>query len=230
MDDYMIYYGLTGIALLLTFGAQLYIQNIYRKYGQIANRNGITGARAAAEILLRNGITDVAVNKAGGFLTDKYDPINRAVTLSSNNYDSASIAGVAVSSHECGHVLQDKTDYAFLRIRAAMYPAVRISSFGGYLAITVGIMMGILGLIQLGILMECVILAFQIVTLPVEFNASARALAEIQKYGFLQEDELDGARKVLTAAALTYVAGVASAFLQILRLILMFGGRRRRND
>ena len=230
MNDYSLYYGMTMIAFVLTFGAQMYIQSTYRKYGQIANRNGITGARAAAEILLRNNITDVGINKGAGTLTDHYDPRNSTVTLSQVNYDQASIASVAVSSHECGHVLQDKTNYYFLRLRAAMYPIVSFSSYGGYLAIMVGVMFNILGLIQLGIMMECVILAFQVITLPVEFNASNRALQEIQKYGFLDNDELQGAQTVLRAAALTYVAGVASALLQILRLVVMFGGRRRRDD
>ncbi|MBR4471858.1 MAG: zinc metallopeptidase [Erysipelotrichaceae bacterium] len=230
MNDYSLYYGMTMIAFVLTFGAQMYIQSTYRKYGQIANRNGVTGARAAAEILLRNNITDVGINKGAGVLTDHYDPRNSTVTLSQANYDNASIASVAVSSHECGHVLQDKTNYYFLRLRAAMYPIVSFSSYGGYLAIMVGVMFNILGLIQLGILMECVILAFQVITLPVEFDASNRALREIQKYGFLDNDELQGAQTVLRAAALTYVAGVASALLQILRLVVMFGGRRRRDD
>ena len=230
MNDVSVYYGMTFIALILTFGAQMYIQSNYRKFGQIANRNGITGARAAAEILLRNGITDVSIQKGGRTLTDHYDPRNSTVTLSEANYDSASIASVAVSSHECGHVMQDKMGYFFLRLRTAMYPIVSFSSYGGYFAIMIGVMFGIMDLIRLGILMECIILVFQIITLPVEFDASNRALREIEKYNFLEPDELAGARTVLRAAALTYVAGVASAFLQILRLVVMFGGRRRRDD
>ncbi|MBR5342074.1 MAG: zinc metallopeptidase [Erysipelotrichaceae bacterium] len=227
MDDYTTYYMLTFLAFAITMSAQLYIKIIYSRYSRIRCSSGFTGARTAAEILLRNGITDVRVVQVAGYLSDHYDPRNSTVSLSQNNYANDSLASIAVASHECGHVLQDKENYAFLKIREKIIPVVSFSSFAGYIAIMVGILFELMDLIWMGIFMECIILAFQIITLPIEFDASRRALAEIENYGFVSVEELKGARKVLTAAALTYVAGVASTVLEIMRLVIMFGGRRR---
>ena len=228
MNDYYLYYGLTTLALLLTFGAQIYVQNVYAKYGNIRIMNGINGASVARDILDRNGLGAVQILKTGGILTDRYDPKNMQVVLSQNNFENPSIASVAVAAHECGHALQHKESYAFLNVRSALLPLVNISSYGGYLAIMLGAFLNMMNLIWIGIAMEIVILLFQVITLPVEFDASRRALVQIQENAYLTQEETAGAKKVLTAAALTYVAAVASTLLQILRLILSFGGRRER--
>ena len=230
MNDYQVYYGLTLLAFVITFGAQLYINAAYSKYSRIANHAGISGARTASEILYRNDLGQIGVNPTGGYLTDHYDPQKKSVTLSQNNYSDNSIAAMAVAAHECGHALQDKENYAFLRIRAALVPAVNFSSYAGYLAITIGLLFSSYSIIWIGILLECVILVFQLVTLPVEFNASRRALVQLNDLGLAQGDDLKGAKTVLTAAALTYVAGVASALIQVFRLVLLYGGRGNRDD
>ena len=227
MNDYYLYYGLTTLAFLVTFGAQIYVQNTYAKYGNIRIMNGINGASVARDILDRNGLGGIEITSINGVLTDRYDPKNNQVVLSVGNYQNASIAAVAVAAHECGHALQHKESYAFLNVRTAMLPLVNISSYGGYLAIMLGAFLNMMNLIWLGIAMEIVILLFQVVTLPVEFDASRRALIQINENGYLTQEETVGAEKVLRAAALTYVAAVASTLLQILRLILSFGGRRR---
>ena len=228
MNDYYMYYGLTSLAFFLTFGAQMYIQSVYNKYGNIHGSRSYRGAEVARDILNKNDLESVNVQKMAGFLTDRYDPNSRNVILSQSNYDSDSIASVAVAAHECGHALQHKESYAFLNIRSAMLPIVSISSYGGYMAIMLGIFLNMINLIWVGIAMEIVILLFQMITLPVEFDASNRALLQIQENAYLNEEEFEGAKKVLTAAALTYVAGVASTFLQIIRLVLSFGGRSNR--
>ena len=230
MNDYTIYYGLTFLAFFITYGAQLYIQSVYRKYSQIKNEKVYTGAMVAKELLFNNDLHEISVNQGGGMLTDHYDPKNKNVTLSQSNFSSDSIAAIAVAAHECGHAVQDKQQYALLNIRASLVPLANFSSYAGYLSIMMGLMLGMMNLIWFGILLECVILVFQIVTLPVEIDASNRALAMIQQYGYVNDGELDGARTVLRAAALTYVAGVASTVLQILRLVLVYGRRddRRR--
>ena len=228
MDDYTIYYGLTFLAFVVTFGAQLYIKAVYSRYSKIPNQSGITGARTASEILYRNDLSSINVLPTTGYLSDHYNPQNLSVSLSQDNYSSASIAAMAVAAHECGHALQDKESYAFLKVRTSLVPAANFSSFAGYLAIMLGIFIGMSELIWIGILLEGVILLFQLVTLPVEFDASSRALVKLQEYGLAEGEDLAGAKKVLTAAALTYVAGVASSLLQILRLVLLYGRRDNR--
>ena len=226
MNDVTTYYILALLPLFVTLIAQSYVKNTYRKYGQIAGSTGYTGAAVARDILDRNGLHSVEIQKMKGLLTDRYDPRNTSVYLSEGNHDSNSIAAVAVSAHECGHALQHRDSYAFLNVRSAMLPLVNISSYGGYLAIMLGMFMNMMNLIWIGIAMELVILLFQIITLPVEFNASSRALVQIRENGYLQGSQIDDARKVLNAAALTYVAGAAATFFQIFRLIVSFGGKK----
>ena len=229
MDDYTIYYGLTFLAIAITYGAQLYIQSVYSKYSGIANRKGITGAMTAKELLFNNGMHEVTVKEVNGMLSDHFDPREPSVSLSQNNFESSSIAAVAVAAHECGHALQYKENYALLNIRASLVPLANFSSYAGYLSIMMGLMLGMMNLIWIGILLEGVILLFQIVTLPVEVDASRRALVQLQQYGLVEGEELEGAKTVLRAAALTYVAGVASTLLQVLRLVLVYGRRNRRD-
>ncbi len=230
MSDYTIYYGLTFLAIIITYGAQLYIQTTYAKFSKIANERGMTGAAVAKELLFNNDLHGVVVKEVNGMLSDHYDPRDQSISLSQNISQSSSIAAIAVAAHECGHALQDRDKYALLSVRASLVPIANIASMGGYISIMMGLMMGMINLVWFGILLECVILLFQLVTLPVEFDASRRALAQIQQYGYVNDTELEGARTVLRAAALTYVAGVASTLLQILRLVLVYGRRRDRRN
>ena len=217
-----------GVAMLITGGAQAYISSNYRKYKQIMVKSGKSGFDVAREILDRNGLSKVLILETEGELTDHYDSSKKVVKLSHDIYHGKSIASVSVASHECGHAIQDKNGYTFLRFRNSIVPLVNISSKLGYVAIMAGLLLGFLKLFWIGIAFEIVILVFQLVTLPVEFNASSRALKLIKEYGIVSEDEHSGAKKMLTSAALTYVAGVLSAIAEILRLLLMALGRNDR--
>ena len=210
-------------ATLITGGAQAYISMNYKKYKQISVRSGKSGFDVAREILDRNGLSKVLILETEGELTDHYDPSKKCVKLSHDIYHGKTIASVSVASHECGHAIQDKNGYKFLRFRNSIVPLVNFSSKIGYFAIMIGIFAGLVKLVWIGIAAEIIILLFQLVTLPVEFNASHRALKLIKEYGIVSEDEHNGAKKMLTSAALTYVAGVLSAITQILRLLLITG-------
>ncbi len=214
-------------ALIITGGASLYIKANYSKYKEILTKKKYTGFDTAREILDSNGLKDVLILEVQGELTDHYDPKKKVVSLSTDIYHSTSIASVAVAAHECGHAIQDKEGYSFLRLRHALIPFVKFSSIAGYVAIAISLLAGLLKLLWIGIILECVILIFQLVTLPVEFNASNRALKQIEKLGIVDKDEKYGCKKMLTSAALTYVAGVLSTLMEILRLVLMSIGRRR---
>lgn len=221
--DYFIIYGLTYIALFITLGAQLLINVRYNKYSKIKNERNINGEQTARMILDKNGLTNVKIEQVSGNLTDHYDPKTKTVRLSKNIYSKATIASTAVAAHECGHAIQDKENYTFLRIRSSLVPFVNISSYAGYISILLGLIFGALKLVWLGIVFELVILLFQLITLPVEINASTRALKELDNTHILNSKELKSSKKVLVAAASTYLASVASAIIEILRLILMFG-------
>ncbi len=230
-----IYYGAADItqillilgALAITGLASLYIKINYKKYKEVLVKKKYTGFDTAREILDKNGLTDVLILEVQGELTDHYDPKKKVVSLSTDIYHGSSIASVAVAAHECGHALQDKEGYTFLKIRHTLIPFVKFSSIAGYIAIAISLLAGILDLLWVGIALECVILLFQLVTLPVEFNASNRALKQVEKLGLVEKNEKDGCKKMLTSAALTYVASVLSAVAQILRLVLIGSSRRR---
>lgn len=222
MDNYLISYGLTFLALIITLGAQFYVNSSYNKYKRVSNRKGLTGREVARLVLDKNGLSDIEVTEVSGTLTDHYDPTNKVIRLSTDIYNGSSVAGVAVACHECGHAIQDKDNYSMLRIRHALIPFVNFSSYAGYIAIVIGAFFSFINLIWLGIICECVILLFQLVTLPVEFDASHRALKKIEELNILDSQEISSGRIVLRAAALTYVASVASTVLEILRLILIF--------
>ena len=228
MKDIFIYYGLTAIALIITLGAQFYISVSYSKYSKIAASRGFTGAMAARTVLDRHGLRDVSVSQVAGSLSDHYDPRKKQVRLSNAVYGGSSIASIAGACHECGHAIQDSENYTFMRIRSALVPVTRISSYLGYLAIVIGCIFSSYTLIYIGIIAEVVILLFQLITLPVEINASRRALEEIKELNFLVDREYSGGRTMLTAAALTYVASVVTALLQIFRLLAIFGRRQNR--
>lgn len=227
MDYLFIIYGLPIIALIITLIAQGFVSSSYSKYSKVKNERGITGREAARYLLDKHGLSDINVVETNGYLTDHYDPRSKVIRLSRSVYNDTSIAAVSVACHECGHAIQDKEGYTFLKIRSALVPIVNFSSYAGYFAILFGCLFGALDLIWLGILAEVVMLFFQVITLPVEINASKRALKELDYAHFLNSNELKHGKTMLTAAALTYVASIATTIIQILRLILMFG---RNND
>ena len=218
----LIYYGFAILALLITTGAQAFVQITYRKYSEVENTRNMTGKEAARYILDKNGLHDVKVVEGKGFLSDHYDPKKKVVCLSPTNYGEASISAISVACHECGHAIQDKVGYVFMRIRAFLVPFVNFSSFMGYVAIVIGMIFSLINFIWIGIALELVILLFQFVTLPVEIDASRRALKQIDESSLLTSEELASGRRVLIAAASTYVASVASTLLEILRLVLIF--------
>ena len=215
-------------AMAIAGGAQAYISLNYRKYKEVPVKSGKSGYDVAREILDRNGLSKVLIIETQGELTDHYDPSKKCVKLSHDIYHGKTVAAVSVASHECGHAIQDKNGYAFLRFRNSIVPIVNLASKLGYVAIMIGIFASLTNLIWVGIAFEAVILIFQLVTLPVEFNASSRALKLIKEYKMVTDDEHSGAKKMLTSAALTYVAGVLSAIMEILRLILLYTGRDNR--
>lgn len=225
MNYYFIYYGLTFIALLITVGAQIFVSATFNKYKKEPNLKEKSGAEVAREILDKNGLKDIYVVETKGNLTDHYDPSRKVIRLSSDVYHKESVASVAVAAHECGHAIQDRDNYTFLRIRAFLVPFVNLSSKLGYVAILIGIIANLIDVIWLGIGLEAVILVFQLITLPVEFDASKRALKELEGMNILTENELVKGKVVLTSAALTYVASVAATVLELLRLVLLFTDR-----
>jgi len=223
-------YFLVLIGVILSLWASARVKSTYAKYSGERSLSGMTGAQAAQRILSMAGIYDVTVQHVAGNLTDHYDPRNKTLSLSDAVYGNASVAAVGVAAHECGHAIQHDRGYAALKLRSALAPVANIGANISWPLILVGLLFGGSGtLIQLGIIMFSLAVAFQLVTLPVEFNASKRALNMLEETGVLYADELPKTRKVLNAAALTYVAAAASSILQLLRLVLLFGGNRRRD-
>ena len=223
----MLSYGLTILALIVALSAQTYVNSSYSKYKKVLNTKRVSGADAARKMLDANGMSDVRINMVKGVLSDHYDPRTKTVNLSQDIYRGETVAAVSVACHECGHALQDKEGYVFMRIRASLVPLVNLSSKIGYFAILLGFLFSILDLIWIGIFAEIAILVFQLVTLPVEFDASSKALREEEKMGLLTTSELKGSKTMLRAAALTYVASVTSTLLEILRLVLLAVSRNR---
>ena len=221
-------YMLIVISALISLFAQFLVNSRFSKYSRVRSRSGMTGAQAAERILQSQGIYDVAIQRVSGKLTDHYDPRNKTLNLSDAVYASTSVAAVGVAAHECGHAIQHARGYAPLSFRSALVPVANIGSQLSWLFIILGIIFG--GshtLIMIGILMFSAAVLFQLVTLPVEFNASGRALKLLSETGILQKDEVSDTRKVLSAAALTYVAAATTAVLQLLRLLRLFGGNDR---
>ena len=221
-------YMLIVISALISLFAQFLVNSRFSKYSRVRSRSGMTGAQAAERILQSQGIYDVAIQRVSGKLTDHYDPANHVLRLSDSTYGSTSVAALGVAAHECGHAIQHARGYAPLSFRSALVPVANIGSQLSWLFIILGIFFG--GshtLIMVGILMFSAAVLFQLVTLPVEFNASGRALKLLSETGILQKDEVSDTRKVLSAAALTYVAAATTAVLQLLRLLRLFGGNDR---
>lgn len=219
---------LIGVALSLWASARL--RSTFSKYSQMRSYSGLTGAQAAERILRNSGINDVRVEHIDGNLTDHYDPRSKVLRLSDTVYGSQSVAAIGVAAHECGHAVQHARGYAPLKLRSAIVPIANFGSAISWPLILVGILIGGNSsslLINLGILAFSFAVLFQLVTLPVEYNASNRAVRILDESGILGQEELGATKKVLGAAALTYVAGAATQLLQLLRLLLLFGGRRR---
>ncbi|MBR2742837.1 MAG: zinc metallopeptidase [Clostridia bacterium] len=214
-------------AIILSVIAQVMVSNAFNKYSRVLSRRAITGGDAARMILSDAGIRDVSLKPITGDLTDHYDPSNRIIALSQNVYHSTSIAAIGVAAHEAGHAVQHHTGYAALKLRNAIIPVTKWASTLALPLIIIGFLLNFSPIVWIGIIFFAGAVVFQIITLPVEFNASRRAIRCLESEGILAPDELEGAKKVLRAAALTYVAAMLVSLMQMLRFIVLAGGRRR---
>jgi uncharacterized protein len=213
-------------ALLLAIYAQIRVQSTYRRFSEVPISNGHTGAQIAQEILRRNGLSEVEIDRTEGMLSDHYDPRTRTLSLSPDVHDGASVAAAGVAAHETGHAIQHARGYAPLALRSAMVPTVQFGSWLAWPIFILGFLFHSGTMLQLGILIFSAFVAFTVVTLPVEFDASARALRALREESLVSDEELRGVRSVLTAAALTYVAAAASAILELVRMLLLANMRR----
>lgn len=224
-------YILVIICAILSIMASAKVNSTFAKYNRVRSMSGMTGAQAARKILDSQGIYDVSVQRVSGNLSDHYDPSNKVLRLSDSTYGSTSVAAIGVAAHECGHAVQHQQEYMPLKLRSTLVP---VANFGSKAAIPLIILGCIMGfnqtLVQIGIFAFSLAVLFQLVTLPVEFNASSRALVLLREQGILVDDETGMCKKVLSAAAMTYVAAAASSIIQLLRLILIYGGGRRNDD
>ncbi len=232
---YPMYYGfdrtylLVLVAAIFSLWASARVNSTYNKYAQVRSMQGITGAEAAQRILYYAGLTNIRVEHVSGNLTDHYDPKSKVLRLSDTTYGSTSVAAIGVAAHECGHAIQDQEGYAPLRLRSTLVPVASIGSKLGLPIILLGILLGSnYTLVQIGIWAFSLAVLFQLVTLPVEYNASRRAMSILESRGILGQQELPMCRKVLSAAAMTYVAAATASIMQLLRLVLLFGGNNRR--
>ena len=223
--DFLMYILMIVMAVICMISS-FRVKSVYRKYSKVLAGCGLTGAQAALEILRRNGIDDVIVQYIGGDLTDNFDPRSRAVNLSEATYNSTSVAAISVAAHECGHVMQHQEGYLPLRIRSSILPMASFGSKAGVPLIVLGLFLSFSPLVTVGIWVFSLAVLFQLVTLPVEFDASRRALLTLENSGLLSFEEIDGGRKVLKAAAMTYVASAAAAAVQLMRFVLLNGRRR----
>ena len=204
------------VPLLFGLWAQLKVKRTFDKYSRVVPRSGMTGAEAAAAVLRSSGLPQLSIRPVAGRLTDHYDPHNRTLNLSADVGASSSLAALGVAAHEAGHAIQDARRYTPMRIRQALVPAATIGQSLWFLPVVLGLVLGMTGLVTIGLVLFAVIVLFQLVTLPVEFDASRRALVALQGQGLLATDEVPGARAVLNAAALTYIAGFVAALGQLL--------------
>ena len=223
-------YILVLIGAVLSLWASATVKSTYNKYSRVYSYSGLTGAQAAAQILRQAGIYDVRIEYVSGNLTDHYDPKARVLRLSDSVYGSNSVAAIGVAAHECGHAIQDQEDYVPLRFRSAFVPVANLGTQVAFPILLLGVFLGSSHfLIQVGLLCFFFGVLFQLITLPVEFNASGRAVRILRETGMMSDDELSKTKKVLSAAAMTYVAAAAASILSMLRLIILFGGNRRRD-
>jgi uncharacterized protein len=224
---YLIYFA---IIILIPLWAQFKVKSTFSHYSKVGNQLQVNGAEVARRILDHHGLYHVDVQVTKGFLSDHYDPRTKVVRLSPDVYHGSSLAAAAVASHEVGHAIQDKEAYSFLRIRHALVPVANIGSNFSWILILIGFLAQQSGMVLLGIIFMAAAVLFQVVTLPVEFNASNRAMDEVVSLGLIRNEEERHTRKVLNAAALTYVAAAAVAVLELLRLVLIYTGMTRSED
>ncbi|MCD1159948.1 MULTISPECIES: zinc metallopeptidase [Peribacillus] len=220
------YFIYLAIIILIPIYAQMKVKRTYKKYSKVSASSGMSGAETARAILDQNGLFNVRVEETPGMLSDHYDPRDKTVRLSSDNYHGHSVAGVAVAAHEVGHAIQDKEAYAFLRFRHALVPVANFGSNISWILILIGMLASIPGLLLAGIVFMAAAVLFQVITLPVEFNASSRAMDQLVSAGVIRNDEERETKKVLSAAAMTYVAAALVAVLELVRLLLMYTGMR----
>lgn len=221
-----IYYLILVVpAIILSMIAQAKVSSTFKKYSKVFSRKGMTGEDTANLLLMKNGISDVTVGRISGNLTDNFNPGTKQISLSDPVYDSSSIAAIGVAAHETGHAIQHHTGYVAIKMRNTVLPVAQIGSNMAMPLAILGFILGMPGLVNAGILLFSAVVLFQVVTLPVEFNASRRAITIIRETGVLSEEELAGAKKVLSAAALTYVAAMLTSLMSLLRLILISRNR-----
>ncbi|AZV63744.1 zinc metallopeptidase [Peribacillus frigoritolerans] len=220
------YFIYLAIIILIPIYAQMKVKSTYKKYSKVSASSGMSGAETARAILDQNGLFNVRVEETPGMLSDHYDPRDKTVRLSSDNYHGHSVAGVAVAAHEVGHAIQDKEAYAFLRFRHALVPVANFGSNISWILILIGMLASIPQLLLAGIVFMAAAVLFQVITLPVEFNASSRAMDQLVSAGVIRNDEERETKKVLSAAAMTYVAAALVAVLELVRLLLMYTGMR----
>ncbi|MDY3032076.1 MAG: zinc metallopeptidase [Clostridia bacterium] len=220
-------YVLVIFAFLLTMFASFGVKATFNRYDKIKSARGITGAMAARRILDANGLQHIRIERVGGNLTDHYSPKENVIRLSDATYNSDSVAAIGVAAHECGHAVQYKVGYAPIKIRNSIVPIVNIGNMFSMPLFIIGIILGMTRLAFAGAILFGLVLVFQLITLPVEINASRRAMQTLDSMAILESDELTGAKKTLTAAAMTYVASAAATALQLLRLLMIINNRRR---
>lgn len=212
---------------LIVLGAQLHLTSTYKESKKKKNINGLSGCEVARKILDSNGLEDIYVVEVAGELSDHYDPSRKVVRLSSEIFHGDSIASLAVAAHECGHALQDKDNYTLMRIRATLVPFVNFVTYLGYFGLIISLFAGVIGYLKLSIAVLIVVLLFQLITLPIEFDSSKRALQELEKLSLVEKKEREMTENMLKAAAMTYVASLISLVLDLLRLVLMLQDRER---
>ena len=227
MDSILIYYGLIILGMIIVIGAQINISSNYKKYKAIKLNKKNSGQEVARKILDANGLDNVYVVEVPGDLTDHYDPRRKVVKLSTDIFNGETIAAASVAAHEVGHAIQDKIGYSFMKFRSFLVPYVNFVSYLGYFGLLISLIGGIDSYFKISILVLCVVIVFQLITLPVEFDASKRAKNELLSLKLIDKKEHDGVGEMLGSAAMTYVAGLINNLLQFLRLVLIFG---QRND
>lgn len=226
-SDYMVInYAIPLLGFLITFIAQMYVNNSYNKYKYQSLKKRITGYETARNILDKNGLKNIKIVEVKGNLTDHYDPNKKTISLSSDIYHGNTIASSSVAAHECGHAIQHKEGYLFLKIRSLLVPMVNFTTKIGYLVVIIGIIFSFPKIAMIGLILLLGMLFFQLITLPVEFNASSKAKKELLKLQIIDNEELNDSNIMLRAAALTYVASLITTLLQILRLAMIVFGRR----
>lgn len=228
----MVFYGydfvgylLMFLGVIITLSAEYFVNSRFNKYKKVQNKSGLTGVEVARKILDANGLNDVYVTEVDGILSDHYDPNRKVVRLSHDIFHGSTVASSSVAAHECGHAIQDKEGYFLIKLRGYIFPFVNLVSRFGYLAIFLGFLFNFIDLVWLGIGLLLVILIFQLITIPIELDASNRAKKFLSKEKLLTDSEVDGASDMLKAAAYTYVASLATTILEILRLVLIASDR-----